>query len=312
MKEVVVSIIIPLYNRESLIVETLDSITAQSFEQWECIVVDDHSTDRSVEVVGTYAKSDPRIKVFNRPDHLKKGANACRNYGLSKAKGSYIQWFDSDDLMLPNMLSSKLATFKETYDFVACKFGTFKQGLDKVEIPKFELNKGLIPDYLCGDIPVNTPMVLWKRTIVEREMFNENLTRAQELDFISRVFISKNPRGMLLDKNLIRVREHKASITGNYNEGRKEAVKDEVNVRFNIHYSYNDYKEATLYGYYKAVKNALQNGYYKLSITHLFKTLFKIESRFIGTQLKLFFVAISLAIFGKGLEKYKSIIKMYE
>ncbi|MDT7831940.1 glycosyltransferase family 2 protein [Flavobacteriaceae bacterium S356] len=312
MKEAVVSIIIPLYNREKLIIETIESILAQTFEEWECIIVDDHSTDNSYEVVEIYAKKDRRIQVFKRPDRLKKGANSCRNYGFSKSKGAYIQWFDSDDLMLPEMLTLKLNAFQSHYDFVACKFSTFEQGTDNMSVPNFELNKGLIPDYLCGDIPINTPMVLWKRSIVEKEKFNENLTRAQELDFISRVFIFKNPNGILLDKNLIKVREHDASITGEYNAGGKIQIRDEVNVRFNIHYLYEGYKKATLYGYYKALKKALQNRFYRLSIAHLLKTLFKIEYRFSSIQLKLLFVAISLAIFGKGLERYKSIIKKYE
>lgn len=312
MKEVVVSVIIPLYNRETLIVETLDSIMTQSFHQWECIVVDDHSTDRSFEVVKELASKDRRIAVYKRPDHLKKGANACRNYGFSKSKGAYVQWFDSDDLMLPEMLTMKLNAFHDHFDFIASKFSTFKQGVDKINAPNFELNKGLIPDYLCGDVPVNTPMVLWRRSIVEDQKFNENLTRAQELDFISRVFILKSPNGILLDDSLIMVREHDDSITGKYNAGGKKQVRDEMQVRFNIHYSFEEYKEATLYAYYKSLKKALQNRFYRLSIGHLFRTLFKIESRFIRVQIKLLFVAISLAIFGKGLEKYKSIIKKYE
>ena len=312
MKEVVVSIIIPLYNREVLIIETLESIVAQSFEQWECIIVDDHSEDKSFEVVQAYAKEDQRIQVFKRPDHLKKGANSCRNYGFSKSKGKYIQWFDSDDLMLPQMLASKIKGFQNEYDFVATRFSLFKKENSITTTPNFSIKRGLIADYLCGDIPINTPMVLWKRDIVVQEKFNEVLTRAQELDFISRIFIKKEPKGIVLSDTLVKIREHGESITGNYNRGGKNETSDEIKIRYNIHNTYKDYKEATLYMYYKAVKNGLQKKYYWMCVAHLSKTLFSIKKRFIPIHVKLVFLTLSLAIFGKGLEKYKSIIKKYE
>jgi len=312
MKEVIVSIIIPLYNREVLVTETLDSILVQSFEQWECILIDDHSTDKSLEVAEAYAREDHRIQVFKRPDHLKKGANSCRNYGFSKSKGTYIQWFDSDDLMLPKMLASKLNAFQNEYDFIACKFSTFNEQNDNIGVPNFEVKRGLIADYLCGDIPINTPMVLWKRDVVVQKKFNENLTRAQELDFISRIFIQDEPNGILLDDISIKIREHQDSITGLYNRGRRKETNDEIKVRYNIHNTYKDHKEATLYLYYKAIKNALQKKHYWMCVSHLVKASLSIDKRFIPIHIKLFFLALSLAIFGKGLEKYKSIIKKYE
>lgn len=312
MKEVIVSIIIPLYNREVLIIETLESILAQSFEQWECIVVDDHSVDKSFDVVQVYAKEDQRIQILKRPDHLKKGANSCRNYGFSKSKGKYIQWFDSDDLMLPEMLASKIKGFQDEYDFVATRFSLFKEGNGIMTNPNFIIKKGLIADYLCGDIPINTQMVLWKRDIVVQEKFNEVLTRAQELDFISRIFIQKEPRGIVLSDTLVKIREHRESITGNYHRGGKNEISDEIKVRYNIHHTYKDYKEATLYTYYKSIKNGLQKKYYWMCAANLSKTLFRIKKRFIPIHLKLVFLTISLAIFGKGLEKYKYIIKKYE
>ena len=76
-----VSIIIPTYNREHLIGETLNSIIAQTHTNWECIVVDDGSTDNTEEVLKNYKEKDKRFIFLKRPDNLPKGANTCRNIG---------------------------------------------------------------------------------------------------------------------------------------------------------------------------------------------------------------------------------------
>ena len=103
-----VSIIIPVFNRASLLPETLDSIVSQTYLNWECIIVDDGSTDSSLNVALGYAKKDNRFKVHSRPWFKKKGANSCRNYGFNLSNGEFIQWFDSDDLMYNSMLSQKI------------------------------------------------------------------------------------------------------------------------------------------------------------------------------------------------------------
>lgn len=72
---------------------------SQTYSNWECIVVDDGSTDDSLDVLNQIAASDSRIKVFQRPPSLPKGANSCRNFGFKQSSGQLINWLDSDDLM---------------------------------------------------------------------------------------------------------------------------------------------------------------------------------------------------------------------
>src|SRR5690606_6713113 len=94
-----VSILIPNYNKAPYLRETLDSILSQTYLNWECIIVDDHSTDGSYEILEEYANLDCRFKVYKRPDHLPKGGNACRNYAFILSNGEFVNWFDSDDIM---------------------------------------------------------------------------------------------------------------------------------------------------------------------------------------------------------------------
>ena len=103
-----VSIIIPTYNRASLIEETLNSIIDQTFQNWECLVIDDGSTDTTEEVMKKYVCADKRIHYYSKPVDLLRGGNAARNYGFKMSRGEYIHWFDSDDLMDKYNLDKKV------------------------------------------------------------------------------------------------------------------------------------------------------------------------------------------------------------
>ena len=92
----IVSIIVPIYNSEKFISNSLNSLTEQSYRNIEIILIDDGSNDNSLAICNGYAKRDKRIKVFSQQN---KGAAAARNLGLSKANGKYIMFCDSDDMV---------------------------------------------------------------------------------------------------------------------------------------------------------------------------------------------------------------------
>ena len=110
MKEPLLSIIIPLFNRIDLVEETLQSVQLQTYPHWEAVVVDDGSTDGSYEQVAQYVNQDPRIRLYRR-DRLPKGASVCRNIGAEKASGDYLIFLDSDDLLAPFCLEQRLRAF---------------------------------------------------------------------------------------------------------------------------------------------------------------------------------------------------------
>ena len=126
-----VSIVIPTYNRAHLIGETLDSVLEQTYTNWECIVVDDGSADDTETVVMDYVNRDTRFQFHKRPEKYKSGGNGARNYGFDVSKGEYVNWFDSDDLMLPDAIQSKLDAFEENIDFVIPKC-TYSCSVDSV------------------------------------------------------------------------------------------------------------------------------------------------------------------------------------
>lgn len=89
-----ISIIVPVYNTAKYLERCVDSIVAQTYADWELLLVDDGSTDRSGDICDRYAASDPRIQVFHKPNG---GVSSARNLGLDHAKGEWITFVDSDD-----------------------------------------------------------------------------------------------------------------------------------------------------------------------------------------------------------------------
>lgn len=102
----VFSIVIPTYNRASTISRTLDSVLSQTFQNWECLVVDDFSVDNTKNIVEIYCARDKRFHYLT--NEVIKGAQGARNTGILHAKGDYVSFLDSDDKWAPNMLQNQM------------------------------------------------------------------------------------------------------------------------------------------------------------------------------------------------------------
>jgi glycosyltransferase involved in cell wall biosynthesis len=212
-----VSIIIPTYNRAHLIVETLDSISKQTYSNWECIIVDDGSTDASEILIKKYCDSDARISLYHRPKERPKGANACRNYGLEKSKGSLINWFDSDDYMLSTFLEEKVSVILNgSYDFVMATSVDWDG--DKKESPIYKVsNEGKeinAFNFITQHINCITNDFMATRASISGLRFNENLKSGQEYNFISR-YLFTTTHGVFMDTVLSKRRVHPESIQSN-------------------------------------------------------------------------------------------------
>lgn len=104
-----ISIIVPVYNVERFIAETIDSVAAQTYKQWELLLVEDGSSDGSADVIERYIeeKGEKRIRLLRQPFNM--GAAKARNRGLQEAQGRYIAYLDADDLWMPEKLERELA-----------------------------------------------------------------------------------------------------------------------------------------------------------------------------------------------------------
>ncbi len=199
MSDSLVSIIIPAFNREDVISETLQSVLNQSYKNWECIIVDDGSTDNTIDIIKSFSELDSRFKLHVRPNNLIKGGNTCRNLGFNLSKGEYIQWLDSDDLIAEDKIKLQVEALKSSIknSVAICKFGYFTnaKNLDVRENIKTYRNykKGIQLLKAFGKYSEYFPphVFLTKRDVVEKAgLWNEDLLINQDGEFFARILLN--------------------------------------------------------------------------------------------------------------------------
>lgn len=232
-----ISIVIATYNRAHIIGETLESVLEQTYGGWECIVVDDGSTDATEDVVSMFIAKDSRIRYFSRPKELPKGSNSSRNYGIQKSIGKYIVSLDSDDWLLANHLEEKIFIFKkdETIDAVLSKtiiVNDKKELINKEE--RTRISNNLLEDFITLKISWYMHDLMWKKTfLINKKLYNEKLLKWLDRDFHIRR-LTESPKIYLTDKylSLYRIHENSNSYNSDYRvlETRHQAVIDIIDI----------------------------------------------------------------------------------
>lgn len=281
MKQLI-SIIIPTFNRANILSETIDSILAQTYENWECIVVDDGSSDGTEELLKTYSASDSRFHFYKRPMNKPKGANACRNYGFEKSKGEFINWFDSDDIMHPKFLEIRISRLieDETLDFCACLGRKFVRGIeiDALTIkPPVMHSDNYLEDYLLNGLFFYTPAPLWRRSfLMKKKLFDETMHRGQESDFHFRMLAS-NPNYLYLEDALFYVRVGQESITKGAENSflAQKSVFNYFNTAFKILKNMKNKDKLKSYIFYRQAANYYNLNMFKSNLIERFKLCFR-------------------------------------
>jgi len=213
-----ISIIIPTYNRAHLIGATLDSILAQTYTHWECLVIDDGSSDSTSVLMKAYLDKDRRFSYYQRPEHLPKGANACRNYGFEKSKGEYINWFDSDDVMEPTKLELQLKALElhEGAPYCICQTAWLEKdtgaliGLRSKSIT----SEHRMEDYILYNIFWSILAPLWRSDFINKHelRFDETLQQSQEYDFHIKA-LAINSNYVIIDHALASMYKHDGNLS---------------------------------------------------------------------------------------------------
>ena len=185
-----VSVVIPVYNRENTIKKAVDSVLCQTYSNLEVIIVDDGSTDRTVKIISEY--DDERIKVICQRE--RGGANKARNIGIANSKGEYIAFQDSDDEWLPDKLRIQIEQM-ETQGYMACysAYNLYENGVILTvpfyysNIDKYQTN---LRETLMKHNAIGTPTIMIRREVLKLigdEYFDERMPRLQDYDFVIRV-----------------------------------------------------------------------------------------------------------------------------
>ncbi len=173
MSEPVFSIIIPLFNREHLVHDTIHSLFLQTETNWEAVIVDDGSTDKSREVVKNYAASDRRIILLERPADRPKGPSSCRNIGFQSARGRFVYYLDSDDLLEKHFCENAAREFHKNskLDFLGVQCIYFSGSVDellKQSYPPQSHHDEIRTHYLEKSLWVQTESFCWRKSFLDR------------------------------------------------------------------------------------------------------------------------------------------------
>lgn len=172
-KELLVSTIIPTYNRSRIVVEAIDSILSQTYGNIEIIVVDDGSTDDTLERLRQYGD---RIRVLSQQN---AGPGIARNRGIAAARGELIAFLDSDDLWLPSKIERQVAQLQTAGKSVPCSLSNIVMRSDKREVTSFDISQ-LRPDleegiWLNVDDVLASRFVLFNQAVVIRRSVLEKI-----------------------------------------------------------------------------------------------------------------------------------------
>jgi len=151
-----VSVIMPMHNSSCFLREAIESVQAQTYTNWELLIIDDASTDNSVEIAQEYADKDARIRVLHNTNHIKM-PSAPRNTGVVAAKGRYIAFLDSDDVWFPQKLEQQLPLFGD--DLTAIVYANYEKMDEKsnranrvVTAPSQSTYKSLLQGNVIGNL----------------------------------------------------------------------------------------------------------------------------------------------------------------
>lgn len=223
----------PTYNRQDTIKKAIDSVLSQTYSDFEFIIVDDGSVDKTDSIINEY--SDKRIKYIKLKEN--KGACYARNYGVLNASGEYIAFHDSDDIMHSDKLEKQLKFLNESKaDICFCKYNFIKNGVTQVrpydtEISKF--SKMNIHDYivLCGNI-ISTQCIFGKRECFSDILFDESLPRLQDYDVV--IKLSQKYNFAFLNDVLVDVIVQSDSISMNSDKLKKAVEIITYGNRYNL------------------------------------------------------------------------------
>jgi glycosyltransferase involved in cell wall biosynthesis len=191
MKEKV-SVIIPMFNRGELVLETLTSVFKQTYSNYECIIIDDHSTDNAFNLVKQFSAGHPQFIVRSRQS-AKKGACACRNEGLDLATGDYIMFLDSDDLLSENCLGDRVTKMLEhpECDFVVCQIGIFKHEDYVVTHYYSSLKHDDDLEAFLNAEGWQTSSTFFRAQFINKYRFDEDALSWQDVDIHLRILLDK-------------------------------------------------------------------------------------------------------------------------
>ena len=271
-----VSVIIPVYNVEKYIRQTLDSVVNQTFKDIEIIIVDNKSTDKTLEIIEEYAKNDKRFVIYKNSENLKQGI--ARNFGVQMARGQYIFFIDGDDYMELNAIERLYEKITETdSDITICTWNQFDDLTGKIDKNHVYAKLKQIPEefdnktFNWRDIKYS---VFWQTSVPWDKMYKREFLIKKDVKFPGEIFFEDNvfvydalfkaEKISILREDLILYRcNRKNAVTNSRNHIFFDYLKifnligdnlKKIGLFDEMKYYYWDYKVITLYWWFMKIR----------------------------------------------------------
>ena len=209
----------PVYNREKFVAEAIDSILAQTFKDFELLIIDDGSEDESAAIIQDYAERDARIRYFQHPAN--RGETAARNTGMGRAAGKYVAAMDSDDISLPRRLEKQVA-FLEANPEVGAVGVQDQQCNEKLRPTKFRPLPAhhhaiVIHLALFTRTVMKSPTMMVRREYLDNDpAFDPGITAGSDVGLYLRLLWTKGIRYANVPEKLYLYRRHANSLVRRY------------------------------------------------------------------------------------------------
>ena len=209
-----ISIIVPVYNAEKYIEETIACVAAQTYEDWELLLVDDCGTDGTLKAIKRYMDNtrDPRICLIRQPSN--QGAARARNRGLQEAKGRYIAYLDADDLWVPEKLERELLFMKEKGAAFAFSGYEFADGQGRGTGKIVHVPQTLSYRQALSNTTIFTSTVMFDTEKISRDQLEMPVVKSEDTALWFRV-LRNGYTAYGLDENLVKYRRAGKSLSSN-------------------------------------------------------------------------------------------------
>lgn len=212
----VATVLVPVYNAQAYLLEALRSVSAQTFTDFEILVIDDGSTDASPELLAEHARSDPRLRVLRQPNG---GISAALNRGIAEARGEFIVRMDADDVMLPERIRTQIAFLQSHPGLGFCASAMQmidSQGRVFDTYRPRPASESELDRMLADRLPiVYTHPTVTYRTAAVRALggYDRDQEPCEDMDLFGRLILAGH-RGVVVPEVLMRYRVHGNSISG--------------------------------------------------------------------------------------------------
>ncbi len=277
-----ISIIIPAYNAEKYLPRTLEALLAQTFKNWEALVVDNNSQDSTGKIIKEYTKKDNRIKYLFEEQ---PGPATARNLGLKNAQGKYIMFCDSDDWYEPNMCEIMYNNISQNdVDIICCNTRVLvEKNLKRIDTPLYYQNNFTGICQINNQLILKTNVVLWnkifKKSIIDKYNINFPNGHKSDDDCFYLKYMSVSSRIMFENKKLYNYIQRSDSIMGMYMQNLQQNLEDVLYVTkdyvdFCNKYNLYDARKIIIFSYLRFPNFKYAEGPLEDHLKHIFYELF--------------------------------------